>query len=369
MTEKEQLRRLGLKYWPFSLVPDEGSELVWADRAELRKRISRMVRGLQRHNAPTLHLLWADFGAGKTHTLRFIQQEAVAGRFAGICAIYSALPKGCRYFLDIYRAVIRAVGSVNLQQAYQITAKMPEARLIESAWPDLWAAIKILALGNDAQKTIAWNWLSATPGLSRQELSLVSLHGRVGSTEQAVLALNAVARLLSLASGKRLLLMIDEFQRVETLRQADRDEINAGLHSFYNEARFGLSIILSFSFGVEENIRHFLNKELLSRADPIRLSIPALTSDEALVFLGDIITSASEDPGKPFASEETIASVVDAVSKQSAITPRRLLKVMGHITNEAIDDLEDGLISEVTPSYASKIAAGLSTDFLTEGEE
>jgi hypothetical protein len=369
MTDTSDLTRLNLKRWPFALVPGEGADLVWADRAELRKRVSRVMRGLPRHHAATLHLLWADFGAGKTHTLRFIEQEATAGRFQGITPIYSALPKGCRYFLEIYRAVMRALGPGKLGEGYRLAAKKPEAQVVRDQWPDLWAAFKILALGNDTQKTIAWNWLTATVGLSRQELALISLHGRIGSTESAVLALDAVARLLSIAFGKRVLLMIDEFQRVETLRLADRNEINAGLHSFYNEARAGLSIILSFSFGVEENIKHFLNKELLDRADPVRLSIPRLTADEGVTFLRDVIVSASEDPSRPFVSDETIASVVAVVSEASQLTPRRLLKVMGHISNEAMADLEDAVISEVTPEYSRQIAASLPRDFLDDSEE
>jgi hypothetical protein len=369
MSDNSHLTRLKLKRWPFALVPSEGAVLVWADRQDLRNRVSRVMRALERNSAPTLHLLWADFGAGKTHTLRFIEQEATAGRFKGVTPIYSALPKGCRYFLDIYRSVIRALGPRRLGDAYHLAANKVDAQSVKEGWPDLWTAFKILAIGNDTQKTVAWNWVTATAGLSRRELMSVSLHARVGSTESAVSALDGVARLLSAASGKRVLLMIDEFQRVETLRQADRDEINAGLHSFYNAAQSGLSMILSFSFGVEENIKHFLNRELLSRADPVRLSIPQLTLEEGAMFLRDVIGSASEEPTRLFVSDETITKVVAAVAKQSPLTPRRLLKVMGHISNEAMSDLEDGVITEVTSEYATRIAGTLPSDFLNDGEE
>lgn len=369
MNEFSDLRLLNLKRWPFALVPAEGSELVWADRAELLRRVTRLMRALHRHTAPTLNLLWADFGAGKTHTLRFIEQEASLGHFAGITPIYSALPKGCRYFLDIYRAILRALGPGKLGEAQVLSAKEPDAQAIQNEWSDLWSAFKILAIGNEAQRTIAWNWLSATPGLSHRELALVSLHGRIGSTEQAVLALNAVVKLLSLASGNRVLLMIDEFQRVETLRQTDRNEINAGLHSFYNEAQSGLSIILSFSFGVEENIKHFLNKELLDRVDPVRLSIPTLTSEEAVIFLKDVILPACEDPTRPFVNDRTIRDVVDLTAEQAQLTPRRLLKLMGYIASEALADLEDGVIKSVTQEYARQVARKLPRDFLTDVEE
>jgi hypothetical protein len=182
-------------------------------------------------------------------------------------------------------------------------------------------------------------------------------------------ALSGITRLLSIAFGKRVLLMIDEFQRVETLRHGDRDEINAGLHSLYNAAQGGLSILLSFSFGVPENIKHFLNKELLDRADPVRLSIPSLSPEQAVVFIRDIVAAASSDPKALFVTDEAIAAVVTFVEARSALTPRTLLKVMGHVANETLADLEDGVISEITPAYVTRIAGELPPDFLSETED
>jgi hypothetical protein len=369
MTDPSGLSRLGLTHWPFALVPPEGVDLVWADRDELRHRVSRVMRSLTRSSAPTLHLLWADFGAGKTHTLRFIAQEASAERFPGVVAIYSALPKGSRHFVDIYRTVIRAVGPARIADAYEAAAKKKESDALRAQWPDLWLAFKLVALGSDGQKAVAWNWLTATPGMSRQELAAVSLHGKVGSTDYAIQALTGITRLLSVAWAKRVLLMIDEFQRVETLRDRDRDEINAGLHSLYNAAQGGLSILLSFSFGVPENIKHFLNKELLDRADPVRLSIPNLSAEQATVFVHDIIAAASSNPSALFVSDSTIATVVEVVEGRSLLTPRTLLKVMGHLVNEALADLEDGVISEISSAYAKKIADDLPADFLADTEE
>ena len=242
-----------------------------------------------------MHLLWADFGAGKTHTLRYIAQEARANRFPGLLPIYCALPKGSKRFLDIYRTVIRAVGRQEIAEAYSLAPGRVSQESAFEDWPDLWTAFKVVALGSEEQTTIAWNWLTATPGMGRAELAAVGLHGRIGSTDNAIRALVGVVRFLATASGRRVFLMIDEFQRVETLRDRDRDEINAGLHSLYNAAG-RMSLVLSFSFGAAEHIDVFLNKELLDRADPVRLFIPHLSPDNALEFISDVIAKASEDP-------------------------------------------------------------------------
>ena len=70
---------LGLASWPFNVVPIQDTSLIWADRKDVRRQIERLVRRLSRHQSSTLHLLWADFGAGKTHTLLYLQQLALSG--------------------------------------------------------------------------------------------------------------------------------------------------------------------------------------------------------------------------------------------------------------------------------------------------
>src|SRR5579862_6711779 len=102
-------RPLEFMYWPFAIVPKADGELIWADRDALKKDITRLGRRLNRHDAVSLHLLWADFGAGKTHALLYLKQMAERGQYGSLLPLYCALPKGCRAFVDIYRAIARAI--------------------------------------------------------------------------------------------------------------------------------------------------------------------------------------------------------------------------------------------------------------------
>jgi hypothetical protein len=344
----------GFKYWPFDIVPRQG-DLVWADRLALRAQIERLGHRLGRHQAVSLHLLWADFGAGKTHTLLYVKQEAEKGNFGSLLPLYCALPKGCRDFIDIYRAMVRAVPSQLLRNAYAQAAKNTGRDQLESTLANIWANLprcfQTIAIGSEEQQRIALAWLQAETGLAARDLRSVSVIGRIKSTDDAVLALSGIVRLFNLAGHKRVLLMVDEFQRVEVLRRQQQDDINAGLHGFFNSCGSGMSLLLSFSFGVEENIRHFLNRELLSRVDPLRISIPMLTADEGVSFLNDVLNQARDISQEWPVSADVVPAIVSAVAKRFQLTPRRLLKGAGLVFELAEMDLETKAIASLTSAY------------------
>lgn len=350
---------LRFKYWPFSIVPRPGEELVWADRTSVKDQIERLGRRLGRHEAVSLHLLWADFGAGKTHTLLYLKQEAERGRYGSLLPLYCALPKGCHSFLDIYRAMARAIPVQHLRDAYEQARKRVGREQLEltlsDVWPNLARCFQAIAIGDEVHQRIALAWLRAETGIQARDLHALSLFSRIRTTDDAVLALCGMVRLFNLAGHKRVLLMIDEFQRVEVLRRQQQDDINAGLHGFFNAVGHGMSLLLSFSFGVEANIRHFLNAELLSRADPLRISIPALTREEGAVFLNDVVALARNSRDNWPVSADVIPAIVGVVADRFELTPRRLLKAAGLVFELAEMDLEDGKVSVVTPQYVTEM--------------
>jgi P-loop Domain of unknown function (DUF2791) len=348
------------KYWPFDIVPRPGAPLSWADRSRLRQQIEQLGRRLGRHQAASLHLLWADFGAGKTHTLLFLKQEAEAGKYGGVLPLYSALPKGSRTFIDIYRAMVRGIPRGVLQNAYHAATKVLGTERVERelahSWSNMTRCIQAIAIGSDIQQETALAWLHAEPGINARDVHDLSLVGRIRSTDDAVLALCGVVQLFGLAGFRRTLFMVDEFQRVETLRRQQQDEINAGLHSFFNASGQGMSLLLSFSFGVEANLRHFLNQELLSRADPLRISIPALSLTEAEEFLQAVLEQARDPTEHWPVDPDVVATIVRHVASRFELTPRRVVKAAGLVFELAELDLEDGAIGTLNAKYVDDMA-------------
>jgi hypothetical protein len=361
------------KYWPFDLVPRPGEPLVWADRSTLKEQVTRLGRRMGRHEAVSLHLLWADFGAGKTHTLLYFKQEAERGEFGSVLPLYCALPKGCRQFLDIYRAIVRSVPAALLRATYDNACKTAGRGRVDEELNLIWAALprcfRTIAIGGDEQRAAALGWLHSEPGLSTRMLHSLSIVGRIKSTDEAVLALQGIIRLLNLAGHKRVVLLVDEFQRVEALRKQQQDDINAGLHGFFNACGAGMSLVLSFSFGVEGNVKYFLNNELLSRVDPLRISIPSMTSPEGLTFLTEILEGARRHESTWSVTNDVLPRIVDELHSRFKLTPRRLLKAAGLVFELAAIDIEDGAISSLSGEYVSKMVANGDFDRIDQSEE
>jgi hypothetical protein len=76
-----------------------------ADRKQLAKDIDALLHHLSRRTPSSIHLMWAWFGAGKTHTLRYI--EAIARRrFPTLMPVYTPFPKATKSILDLYQLTI-----------------------------------------------------------------------------------------------------------------------------------------------------------------------------------------------------------------------------------------------------------------------
>jgi hypothetical protein len=107
----------------------------------------------------------------------------------------------------------------------------------------------------------------------------------------------------------------------------------------------------STSFGVEENIRHFLNRELLSRVDPLRISIPMLTADEGVSFLNDVLNQARDISQEWPVSADVVPAIVTTVAERFQLTPRRLLKATGLVFELAEMDIENKTIPALNSAY------------------
>lgn len=364
------LESLGLVSWPFNVVPDQDGPLLWADRVQLLSQIRRLVRRLSRTPSSALHLLWADFGAGKTHTLLYLKQLASLETTVKIFPVYAVLPRASRSFVDIYRAIIQGVGFDCLLEAYVNVRgngqNSDEARrILSDNTPGLFTAFEALRVGSNFIKETSTRWLSADTSLTRKELNDASLPGRIRTTDEALPVLSAITKLL-LRNSSRVLLMIDEFQRVGMLRRAYLDEINTGLHTYFNDCPRGLSLVLSFSFGSKDNIGHHLNDELRSRADPSTFTIPALTVQTGNQFLTDLV-DASKVPDKEVnVSSDVYSAIVKYVAEQGIITPRKLMHAANFVFSEASLDLEDGVIASVEAEYARDLLDNLQPSNLPE---
>lgn len=349
---------LGLMDWPFGIIPDPETTLIWADRHELLNQINRMLRRLTGTQVSSLHLLWADFGAGKTHTLLYLRQLALSKYNGLIYPIYLTLPKDARSFIDIYRAI---VSSITVDKLMDIYSKLPkDSQVFSSANPfmgerlqSLSKVFKALNMGSDFIQQIARKWVLADQSISRQELISASLPDRIRTSDDAINTLSGISRLL-ISYHYRLLILIDEFQRAGLLRRAIQNDIQAGLHTFFNNCPKGVSMIISFKFGSEREIRDYLSSELEDRAEPQTIVIPVLKPEEAEEFLQDLVESVKSTDKQLKIDSDVIASIVSCVSSVGTMKPRTLIKTAGLILSEGAMDIIDGSIKTIDNRYVNE---------------
>jgi hypothetical protein len=366
---------LGLKRWPFPVVPEPAFCDFLADRRQLGEEVESLLRTLSRQDASSIHLLWSWFGAGKTHTLYYVANRVSdfhnQGR-QGLHTVYSEFPKSARAFTDLYRSFALGLDPDQIIDAYLEISTSPESdhlqRELLVASPDLVNALQVLATGRAADQVTAMRWLrgeSLPVGLFRK----VGISQKIGTSEEASRILTALIRLLSLAAlsrsraACRVIWLLDEFQRIERLPGRVREEINTGLHSTFNACPSGLTIMLSFSGKPQDALPPWFTPEFADRIGRTKVMLlPPLRTDEALVFVRDILThlrtleAYDADPFFPF-TEETVRFIIDDIREREELKPRAIMHAFNAVLQEADPKIEGKEMNIISPEFASEVLA------------
>jgi hypothetical protein len=351
--------------WPFQVVPDHRFSRIWADRVELYKTVEKVLRRMARTPQVSIYLIWAWYGAGKSHTLQHMVHLSTE-RYPELHPVYTVFPKAVRSFLDLYRTLMMHLEADVLADRYSKAARDTAPELLQKTLDmpsEFLAIMKYLCIGDDRSKDIAMQWLRAEkPHMST--LRSMGINSRIETVDDAVRALRCIISLIAFRhKSDRLVWMIDEFQRIGDLRQSVRSEINAGLHSTFNECPNNFSLILSFSVRNQATLDAMLSPELLDRArmQP-SISIPPLTMDQARVFVDDLLhafrLTDRLPPSTFFPFEEgAINAILEYIEADPAIElkPRSIMQAFDLIMGEADLDIEDGDIDTITRDYALEV--------------
>lgn len=348
---------LHLSAWPFQMLPDETFASIWADRAELKNTVDRLLWRWSRVERSTVHLMWANLGAGKTHTLRHIQARCLAQGETSFLPVYLLVPMYVRSFLQVYQAIasavdLKAIAALFARKGGRADRSQTARELFPSV-PDAVTALHILADGSELQKDIAAAWLQGARGLTRHQLDTIGVTRQLRTSDDAVTLLAGLVRIVNSLSDRRVLVMLDECQRIGSFRPAIGLEISAGLRTWFNLNPNHLTLILSFGTGEERYVRHLLSPELQTIADYRTLRLDLLSEDAAFEFVNDLL-SAFRTPGSPTAyfpfTPEVIQAVVRRLCSDGGATPRLLMKVF------------DALLSEADYALASKHGLKIDED-------
>lgn len=345
---------LNLKDWPFSVSPSEESAKLWVGRKDIKRRMSRLLRGIQRVSASQIVLLWASYGAGKTHLLKHLEWLAREDR-PEVIPLFVVTPRGIKSFLDIYRAIIEAAIRAGTVEAaghdlFSRSGGEPDS--------DLGRALVRMAMGRGNEPALAASWLKAER-VDLRELRNIGITRRLESTADGVDALDRLIKTLQRDGSVKVLLLIDEMQELEELdtgRGGGRklSECVGGLHKVFDSNTEGLTLVLSFTTGSQASLRDIIQDALFDRSSEV-ISLPQLNDEEAVEFVYGLMHEWSIDTNqvpKPF-TDDAIRTVISKMPKDAGgLSPRSIIKAFDGILREADLDIEAGDIQEIDAAYA-----------------
>lgn len=325
---------------PFSLVASEESAACWAGRAPLKKQLNSICRSWVRRPDSTLDLMWANLGAGKTHALLHIRHLIAAqhlGSETPPLIVFTELPQDLKNFLELYTLIVRALPVDEL-----MTAALNGNANISVA---LQRAARAYVAGGAAARENVEEWIVGRRPHLRDLRATTGIGTRIESDHDAE---QTLSELLSMAahSRRRVILLIDEFQRIAQLSTKARETVLSHLRSVASRTPKYLSIILAVGTRVEKTALQLIPPELktLMGMRP-SITLPALGREEAYDFMKERLAwfrppGYDGDPLAPFDANqfETVLNFV-AEKAQMNLTPRLLLQTFG-VMADAIEDQE-----------------------------
>lgn len=332
----------GLARFPFKTVPPIGPTDLWLDRKEFRKVLEEVVSTWSYRDESSLYLLWADFGAGKTHALRFVQHLAATVSPPAL-AVYSDLPKAVSDFKSVYEQIVPQLPEIVLREAVVDFRRehaddwlsVPELQGDRDTPRVLW----ILAeMADQPQGEVARKWLRGER-LSARELLMIDYISPIKTADHATRTLQTICRLVVRGPKySRLVLLLDEFQRIGEVTEKKIRDVNAGIHTLYNSCPEGLAIFLTYSFGDPANIAFLVTDAVRSRVDRV-FDLPPLGTDDATEFVWDLLEQSklAGSPVRPF-SRPAVEWLVQRLAQDAEgnVTPRKVMQVFGRALDKAL---------------------------------
>jgi hypothetical protein len=322
---------------PFGLTASPEIAACWAGRSDAQARLSRLLKSFGSREDSSLDLVWANLGAGKSHLLYHLAhrlREANSGLHA--VPVVIEIPERIASFLDLFRAIIAGlpIDDICRWAVEPLPIHIP---------PDLAAAARGLALGGASEKAVAKQWMLAERPDLRDLRRSLAITSRIEDDGHALAVLAGLCAVCS-AKGVRMVLMLDEFQRVSQLKPRVREGVLSTLRSLFSSTPSHFSVILAVASRVEASAVQLLPPELktLIGGRP-SITLPTFDESEAVQFVLDRFRFFRPDgyagsASAPFC-ENAIASAVHALATTHGrpLIPRELLQALSWIYDDAFD--------------------------------
>ena len=317
---------------PFALVADREAARHWSGRPKALLAIQRLLGGMQTRPDSTVDVIWASFGAGKTHTLYYLINHLDEAK--NICGVVEA-PDQIKRFHDLYKLFMQTLPLDRMAQSMLKHARQDTPQ-------NLRRAAQLIVNGNSAEKSLALQWLCGERPNLNDLRRVANISARIEDDIGAVEALSALVRCFA-SAGVRVCMLIDEYQRIGKLPERVRVPITSSLRTIISKNPKGFSIVLSITSLIEKTALEMVPNELktIIGIRPV-INLPPLSEEEALEFVKDRFQYCRPPgfSGKPFEpfTKETVETCIRFLAKTEkfSLTPRLILQTLGEVFDQQI---------------------------------
>ena len=322
---------------PFTVVASPTVGQCWAGRRDVRDRLQRVARSFSRRTDSSLDIMWANLGCGKTHTLYHLRHLLEMTQGDNTICLYVEMPEQIRHFLDLYK---RVVVSLPLRRVAEAICGCAPQTLPDS----LRRAGNVILNGGGSEQTVVSSWLwGHRPHLT----DLKKCSGISERIETDVVATDVLCGIIKALATRRvrLVLMIDECQRMGVLKASSRDRVLSCIRSVFSHSPEYLSIVLSIMSRVEQTAMDLIPAELrtLIGKRPT-ISLPDMDVNDAVEFITERLAffrPAGYTGGAtwPF-GDATVRAVCEYLHDvaEVVLTPREVLQAFAWVYDETSAD-------------------------------
>jgi hypothetical protein len=355
--------------WPFHTIPEDEYCTFMADREQMKKDVNALIRNFCRIDHSTINIMWAWYGAGKTHTLKYFNHLYKTNKVT-FFNIYNEFPKETRSFLDLYQSFIEKVNIETIKEAFLEVFTSPRKEEVQNElyydYPDLSNAMKTLCMERGDKAVTAMYWLRAQ-NVPLRDLRQINITNRIDNAEKSMKIIAWLVKLFRWAQTTeqtvpaRVIWMIDEFQRITRCRPNIQEEINGCLQSIFNRCPRSFSLFLSFSGNPSKKMPSWLSKELADRIGIEKvLILPPLITSEAMQFVYDVLNHYRDYNHKPPTTsfpfnDEAIKTTIELLEKKTEVKPRTIMQAFNAVMEEADPMIESGELKIINGDFAYSV--------------
>lgn len=358
---------------PFTLVPEE-KVIVWAGYTDLRAQLLDIVESCRsdRVGLSEFAILHGDYGAGKSHALRYLQYwitEKERNEFNSACLYLETMKVAASMsFVALYRKIMELLilhvreTADWLDLAVEDTARhrIPDSRrqeldeAIESIYGDPsvtpgYPPLSLLLRGikNGSEEPLRLLLGERLPGQgAMQRYRSYNMMGPIESEYDATKCLGAYVNLCTrgtaalsegdvLARNKAFYFFFDELEIVNDFRPQEVLSMNQGLRDLINACPENCCFLFGMSGDVRD-IYGLLTTPVLRRMSRDPMAIEPLTSEGAVEFLKQVLKGYRSDPLDPDEHpfrEDALLAIAEATQNK---TPSDLFRGCRRVLEKSV---------------------------------